>query len=106
MKKKSVEISKSDMELYRQLFSIAINNRKYPEKEMMGFDGINYYFTVADKGLKTGTVWTPKKDSKMDRLKSIGYSLISLANETEIGNLAEPKAELIERIKKLTEELK
>ena len=106
VEKKSIEISKSDMELYRELFSIAINNRKYPETEMIGFDGVNYYFTVADKGLKTGTVWTPKKDSKMDKLKSIGYSLISLANNTEIGNLAEPKKELIERIKKLTEELK
>lgn len=94
------------MELYRELFTVAVNNRKYSDTEMMGFDGVDYYFSVADNRLKTGTVWTPIKDSKMDRLKEIGYSLISLAQKTENGKVAKPKSELIERIKKLTSELK
>ncbi len=106
VEKKRVEISKSDAELYRELFSTAINKRKYPEKELWGTDGVNYYFTVSDRRLKTGTVWSPKSGSKMNRLNEIGYSLINLAKKTENEQIAELKPELIERIKKLTAELK
>ena len=106
VKKKRVEISKSDAELYRELFSKAINNRRYPEKELWVTDGVNYYFTVNDKRLKTGTVWSPTSGSKMDRLNKIGYSLISLANKTENGQVAKLKTELTEQIEKLTTELK
>ena len=106
VEKKSVEISKSDVELYRKLFSNAINKRKYPDEELWGADGVNYYFTVSDRRLKTGTVWSPKKGSKMSRLNEIGYSLISLVKNTKSGQIAELTPELIERIKKLTSELK
>lgn len=104
--KKKVEISESDMKLYKELFKKAIAHRKYPDKELMGPDGVNYYFSVADRPLKTGTVWSPKSGSKMDRLKKIGYSLISLANDTNEGETVELKTELIERIKKLTTDIK
>lgn len=105
VEKKRVGILKSDVELYRELFLAAINKRKYPKKEFWGTDGINYYFTVNDKRLKTGTVWSPKSGSKMDRLNEIGNSLISLANKTENGQVATLKTELTEQIKKLTTEL-
>ncbi|WGF93989.1 hypothetical protein [Aequorivita marisscotiae] len=106
VKKKKVEISESDMKLYKELFKKAITHRKYPDKEIMGLDGVNYYFSVADRPLKTGTVWSPKSGSKMDRLKEVGYSLISLANDTKEDEKVELKTELIERIKKLTTEIK
>ena len=73
---------------------------------MWGVDGTNYYFSVADRALKTGTVWSPEKKSKMDRLVRIGYSLISLTESTENGKTAQLKTELINKIKKLTDELK
>jgi|TARA_R110002049_G_C8931795_1_gene544226 hypothetical protein len=105
VKKKKVEISVTDALLFKELFKKAINNRKYPEKEKMGLDGTNYYFSVADRVLKTGTIWSPRKGSKMYELKEIGYSIIKLANKTEKGKIAKPKTELIERVKKLTKEL-
>ena len=104
--KKVVKISKSDMELYRELFAVAVNNQKYLDEEMWGVDGTNYYFSVADRALKTGTVYSPEKKSKMDRLIKIGYSLISLTESTENGKTVQLKTELINKIKKLTAELK
>ena len=56
--------------------------------------------------MKTGTIWSPKPESKMSRLNEIGYSLISLVNETKKGQVAKLKTELIERIKTLSSELK
>ncbi|PKA81963.1 hypothetical protein ATE92_0086 [Ulvibacter sp. MAR_2010_11] len=107
VQKKKVEISKPDVLLFKELFKQAIKNRKYPDKEIMGNDGVNYYFSVADAHpLKTGTVWSPKPGSKMDRLKEIGYALINLVKETDSGRIAKPNSELIEQIKKLTIELK
>ena len=63
-------------------------------------------FSVADRALKTGTVYSPEKKSKMDRLIKIGYSLISLTESTENGKTVQLKTELINKIKKLTDELK
>lgn len=103
--KKKIEIFKSDAKFYKELFQKAINNRKYPENEIWGNDGTNYYFTANDGRLKTGTVWSPKSGSKMDRLKKIGYSLISLATTTKNGQVAKLKKELTEKIEKLSTEL-
>jgi len=106
VERKRIEISMSNALLFKELFKKAVNNQKYPENENMGLDGTNYYFSVADRTLKTGTVWSPNKGTKMYRLKEIGYSLISLANETKKGKIAKPKKELIEIIKNLTNEIK
>lgn len=102
---KKVEILESDVNLYKELFKKAIHHRKYPDRELMGLDGVNYYFSVADRPLKTGTVWSPAEGSKMDRLVNIGNSLISLANETETGKVVVLDAALIQQIKQLTNEL-
>lgn len=102
---KKVVISRSDVMLYTALFKKAINNRKYPKKAPWGNDGINYYFTVKDIRLKTGTVWSPRDGSQMDRLKKIGYSLIHLANETQVGKIAKLNLKVTQEIKRLTAEM-
>jgi hypothetical protein len=105
VEKKEIEISKTDKDLYYELFKTAVNNRKYPEKERLGFDGTNYYFSVSDKGLKTGTTWSPSKKSKIRRLTEIGQSLIKIAQSTKENEVAKLEPELIERIKNLTIQL-
>lgn len=105
VQKKKVEISRLHALLYKNLFKQAIINRKYPDEETMGNDGINYYFTVADGSLKTGTIWSPKLDSKMGRLTQIGYSLINLVKNAEEEKLVTPTTELVQKIKRLTTEL-
>ena len=104
--KQETEISKSDMELFQELFKVAVNNRKYPNEEIFGLDGVNYYFSVSDKRLKTGTTWSPKENSKLDRLVDIGYLLIKLASQTKKNKIAEIDTELENKILKLTTELK
>ncbi|CAM1341929.1 hypothetical protein [Tenacibaculum amylolyticum] len=104
--KKKVEIPKKLAKLYKELFLIAINNRKYPEVEIWGNDGTNYYFTVYDSRLKTGMIWSPRPKSKMKRLEKIGYSLINLAYDTKKGAIARPNKKLINEIKALTNELR
>jgi hypothetical protein len=102
VEKKEVEISKSDMELYKELFKIAVRNRKYPDEEVFGFDGTNYYFSISDKQLKTGTTWSPSDQSKIGALTNIGKSLIELITSTKENSIVKLEPELIERIKKLT----
>jgi hypothetical protein len=104
--KKEVEISKSDMELYHELFKTAVNNRKYPDEQTLGFDGTNYYFSVMDKRLKTGTTWSPNEKSNIGKLTKIGNSLINLVQTTEKGNITKLNPELKKEIIELTTELK
>jgi hypothetical protein len=105
VEKKEIEISKTDKDLYYELFKTAVKNRKYPEKERLGFDGTNYYFSVADNRLKTGTTWSPSEKSKIGRLTNMGQSLIKIAQSTKENKVAKLEPELIERIKNLTIEL-
>ena len=96
------------MELYRDLFSVAINNRKYPETEMIGFDGVNYYFSVKDnrQNMQTGTTWSPHEESNIGKLTKIGKSLITLVQTTEKGSITKLNSELKKEIIALTMELK
>ena len=106
LEKKEVEISESDVKLYHELFKVAVNERKYPDKELIGFDGVNYYFSVEDVRLKTGTTWSPSENSVLDRLVDIGYSLIKLALQTKNDKIVKTDTELRNKITELTTELK
>ncbi|MGO3155611.1 MAG: hypothetical protein ACTIK4_11520 [Mesonia sp.] len=106
VEKKEIEISKIDLELYHELFKIVVKNRQYPDEQTLGFDGTNYYFSVADERLKTGTIWSPSEKSKIGRLTKIGNSLINLVQTTKKENIAKLKPELIKEIKELTTEMK
>lgn len=89
VQKTKVQISKSDAQLYIDLFKVAVEKKKYPEEPIFGTDGTNYYFSVSDSGLKTGTVWSPRKGTKMKELVDIGNSLIKLALQTEKGKFVQ-----------------
>ena len=106
--KKAVEISKTDMQLYHELFKVAVDNREYPEKEILGLDGVNYYFSAKNdenNKLRTGTTWSPADKSKIGELTDIGKSLIKLAESTDEDKIAKLETNLTEQIKKLTIEL-
>ncbi len=106
--KKAVEISKADMQLYHELFKVAVKNKEYPEQEILGFDGVNYYFSAKNdenNKLRTGTTWSPSEKSKIGGLTNIGKSLIKLAESTDEDKIAKLETKLTEQIKKLTIEL-
>ncbi|AGC77796.1 hypothetical protein LX97_02024 [Nonlabens dokdonensis] len=89
VQKTKVRISKFDAQLYIDLFKAAMSKRKYPHKMNFGTDGNNYYFSVYDSPLKTGTTWSPRKGTKMKELVDIGNSLIKLALQSEKGKIAQ-----------------
>jgi len=97
------EIGKESVDLIKFLFDIAIAQVKFPKEEIMGLDGTNYYFSVDKYGLKSGTVWSPSKGSKMQRLVDIGNKLIELAKSKK--EIVEIDEKFQQEIKKLISEL-
>jgi len=106
------EIDKKSVDLIKSLFGTAISQVKFPptikEGEMIsvGLDGENYFFTINEYGygIKSGTVWSPNKGSKMDKLITIGNQLIELAmSKKEIVTIDETTCK---EIKKLISEIK
>jgi hypothetical protein len=98
------EIDKGSVELIKALFNAAISQTKFPENELIGFDGTEYYFTVSNMGNKTGTVWSPPKGSKTNELVEIGFKLINLAKSDS--TTVSFNNELEQNIKDLTNRLK
>ena len=82
-----IEIDKESVKLIKTLFSKAIDQVRYPPTMeegsviTIGSDGDNYYFTVNEYGygIKSGTVWSPAKGTKMGKLVDIGNKLVRLA---------------------------
>ena len=97
------ELSKESADLIKRLFKAAISKTRYEESEGLGLDGTNYYFTVDDFGLKTGTIWSPKKESTMNKLVEIGFDLIELTKK-EGSKIILDKAQC-EKIEKLIIEI-
>ena len=93
------EISQETGELIKRLFQTAVNTVRYsPEDGMFGVDGTNYYFSSNNR---TGTIWSPDKESKMDRLVTVCYELM---RQTSKGD--EITEELASNIEQLISELK
>jgi len=106
------EIDKESVKLIKSLFSKAIAQVKFPPivEEggwvTLGLDGENYYFTVNEYGygIKSGTVWSPSKGTKMEKLVDIGNKLIELAkSEREVVKFDE---KLQKEIEELIDDLK
>ncbi len=98
-------LSKETFETIKNLYKAAIYTVRYTLPDgTMGMDGTSYYFGVFDEGPKTGTIWSPKADTKMGRLVSISNELMELASKP--GNRLELGSKLILDIEKLTKELK
>jgi len=104
VKKFKTEIDKESFELIKSLFSIAIAQTKFPENEIIGFDGADYYFSINKFGLKSGTVWSPPSGTKMRKLVDIGYELIKLTQSEK--ELVKIDNDLRTKIETLIEEFK
>ncbi len=65
------EITQIDFELLSQLFKTVIRDTKYQDSNNMGLDGVTYYFTVSDYGLKSGQIWSPDSESRMGKFIEI-----------------------------------
>jgi len=50
------EIEKGSVLKIKELFETAILQTKYAENEMIGTDRTNYYFSINNYGIKTGTI--------------------------------------------------
>lgn len=98
------EIDKESVELIKSLFKVAIAKTKYPEEEIMGLDGVDYYFSINNWGLKSGTVWSPSDGTKMAKLVDIGFELIKLAKSKEV--LVKIDKDLRIKIENLIQEFK
>ena len=75
-----IEIETHSFLLIKKLFLNALNKVKYPTDSLrsLGFDGTDYYFSVDDMGLKTGTIWSPPPGGKMSKLVEITNHLIQM----------------------------
>lgn len=80
-KRYKTEMDKNSVKIIKSLFKKALNQTKFPKKETMVLDGINYFFFYNDYGLKVGTVWSPPKGSPMKELVDIGNQLITFSGE-------------------------
>lgn len=79
-----VQIDKESFDLIYKLIQTAIYQARYnkPERSLIRVDGTNYYFSIYDDGLKSGTVWSPSEESKMGRLVDVSQHLVKLTIES------------------------
>ena len=85
------------------LFKLLEEQTKKPESEMMGLDGVTYYFASTDKNgqIKIGETWSPDDNSLFGRLVKICDNIYSLGNGNNIS-----QTETLKDIDKLINELK
>ena len=96
------EIDKDFVELIKKLFGKAISKTRFSENDLLGFDGVQYYFSFRNSVTKSGTIWSPKKETNIGKLVEIGLELIELAKSKKV----KMNKELQTKIEKLTTELK
>ncbi|MDR2039346.1 MAG: hypothetical protein LBQ60_15590 [Bacteroidales bacterium] len=108
-------IDYESVKLIKSLFEVATAQTRYPERiinpdgtEMitLGADGTDYYFSVfiSGHGIRSGTVWSPDKGSKMEKLVAIGDKLIELVKSEK--EMVAVDIELQKSIEDLINELK
>ena len=100
--KRQNRISKSDVDLIKDLYINAIKKTKYIESDLIGLDGTTYLFTVFDFGLKTGQTWSPREGTKMHELTLISEKVIG---ETKATNFLGLSPKIKNRIKHLSDRL-
>lgn len=98
------EISKESVDLINELFETAIKDARHDDNRM-GLDGTDYYFFInRNDMLHGGTVWSPNKKSKMERLVKIGDQLMGLTRSKK--EIVEFDVKFTKRIIDLTNKLK
>jgi hypothetical protein len=72
------------------LFKILEEQTKKPESDLMGLDGVTYYFATTDKNgqVKIGKTWSPVDVSILGRLVEICYNIYELGNGKNISQTA------------------
>ena len=85
------------------LFILLKEQTKKPENELMGVDGVTYYFATTDKNgqVKIGETWSPGNNSLLGRLVKICDNIYSLGNGKNIS-----QTETLKDIDKLLNDLK
>lgn len=54
------KITIDDVRLLSNIYLNVIKKTHYPIKNTFGMDGVSYYISVWNRGLKSGTIWSPK----------------------------------------------
>jgi hypothetical protein len=111
VKKYRKTIEKQSVELIKSLYDLAISQTKFYKIQKdeingyeivsVGFDGENYYFSVNRHGQKSGTVWSPSRNTKMAELIAISCKLIEKTKEQNDHAIIVFDNDFRERIKKL-----
>ena len=85
------------------LFKLLEEQTKKIENDLMGLDGVTYYFTTTDKNgeIKIGETWSPAEESLLGRLVKICNNIYSLG----IGNNLS-QSDILKEIEKLIIDLK
>jgi hypothetical protein len=111
VKKYRKAIEKQSAELIKSLYELAISQTRFYKikKNENGdvlvtirADGNDYYFSVNKYGQKSGTVWSPGKNTKMAELVAISNELIEKTKEENEGAGIVFDNDFRERIKNLT----
>ncbi|MDR2148277.1 MAG: carboxypeptidase-like regulatory domain-containing protein, partial [Tannerella sp.] len=108
--KYKTEIDKESVELIKSLIETAVDQARFPpqpgedDEIVVKADGVRYYFTGKNHGLKTGVTHSPAKGTLMERLVDIGNQLIELAKSGK--KITKLDDNLYRKIENLTEELK
>jgi hypothetical protein len=109
--RKSVKIIKDKVEIGEalylkigELFDILAEQTKKIETDIIGFDGVTYYFTTTDQNgeIRIGETWSPNKKSLLGRLVRICVNLFSIGTEKDTSQpkiLKEIETLIYDRIK-------
>jgi hypothetical protein len=85
------------------LFKLLEEQTKEPEDDLMGLDGVTYYFATTDKNgqIKIGETWSPNDSSLLGRLVMICNNVYALGNGKNLS-----QSDIIKDIDKLLNDLK
>ena len=69
-----------------ELFQLLAEQTKKPEEEIMGLDGVTYYFATTNKNgdITIGETWSPRNNSLLDRVVKVCDSLCDLGSGKDI----------------------
>jgi len=113
VQKYSCNISKKSNKLIKKLYNVSIEKTRYrffTEEEMkmqytFGNDGETYTFSVANIGVKSGKIWSPKKENRMGRLVAINKELTRLVVNSNRNDTIEFSNLYTNKIKKLIDDI-
>lgn len=86
-----------------ELFKVLQEQTKKSENDLMGLDGVTYYFATTDKNdqVKVGETWSPNDNSSLGRLIKICDSIYSLGSGENIS-----QTDTLKEIDKLLNDIK